>query len=77
MKKLFILLVKFIPVIQMAGMLVNNSLYYTYANDAVANAIDLILGNSIIVSIVLYMCNKELVITSTNITDIKAAIARK
>lgn len=61
----------------MAGMLVNNSLYYTYANDVVANAIDLFLGNSIIVSIVLYMCNKELVITSTNITDIKAAIARK
>lgn len=61
----------------MAGMLVNNSLYYTYANDTVANAIDLFLGNSIIASILLYMCNKELVITSTNITDIKAAIARK
>lgn len=47
LRKLLILLIKFIPVIQMAGMLINNLLYF---NDiyCLSYILDYLIGNSII-----------------------------
>lgn len=47
MKHLFILLIKFIPAIQMAGMLFNNTLYY-FDIDYFTYITDFTIGNSII-----------------------------
>ena len=57
MKKLFILLVKFIPVIQMAGMLLNNVAYYFGINNEISYTFDFIIGNSIITTFLLYVCS--------------------
>lgn len=56
MKKLFLLLIKFIPVIQMAGMLVNNTLYYLEI-PYISIALDFTIGNSYITTFLLYVCN--------------------
>lgn len=57
MKKLLILLIKFIPVIQMAGMLINNTLYYFDINRNIGYTTDFILGNSIITTFLIYLCS--------------------
>ena len=56
MKKLFLLLIKFIPVIQMAGMLVNNTLYHLEI-PYISIALDFTIGNSYITTFLLYVCN--------------------
>ena len=56
MKHLFILLIKFIPAIQMAGMLINNTLYYFDVN-YISFIFDFTLGNSIITTFLLYVCS--------------------
>lgn len=45
MKKAFVLLVKYIPVIQMAGMLVNNTLYKFDMLPRIGYLLDFVLGN--------------------------------
>lgn len=57
MKKLFIFLVKYIPVIQMAGMLINNIFYYFNLFLSVCRILDFVLGNSIITTLLLYICS--------------------
>ena len=56
LKKILILLIKFIPVIQMAGMLVNNILYF---NDVyfISYILDYVIGNSIITTFLLIVCS--------------------
>ena len=56
LKKILILLIKFIPVIQMAGMLVNNILYF---NDIyfISYILDYVIGNSIITTFLLIVCS--------------------
>lgn len=56
MKHLFILLIKFIPAIQMAGMLINNTLYYFDIN-YLTYITDFAIGNSIITTFLLYVCS--------------------
>lgn len=56
MKKLFLLLIKFIPVIQMAGMLINNTLYHLEI-PYISIALDFTIGNSYITTFLLYVCN--------------------
>lgn len=56
MKKLFLLLIKFIPVIQMAGMLINNTLYHLEI-PYVSIILDFTIGNSYIATFLLYICN--------------------
>ena len=56
LKKLFLLLIKFIPVIQMAGMLVNNTLYYL-DDFYTPYFIDFLLGNSLVTTILLFTCS--------------------
>lgn len=56
LRKILILMIKFIPVIQMAGMLVNNILYY---NDIyfISYIIDYLIGNSIVSTFLLIVCS--------------------
>lgn len=55
MKKIFLLFVKYLPVIQMAGFLFNNTMYCYYDTYALAYILDFILGNSIAYSILMYI----------------------
>lgn len=80
MKKVFIFLVKYLPVIQMAGILFNNVMFYFDWFNQTSRFIDFILGNSYITTILFYICSymfgfckwHKLVITAnfinTNIT---------
>lgn len=45
------------PVIQMAGMLLNNILYYFDIYNKLSYTFDFIIGNSIITTILLYLCS--------------------
>lgn len=57
MKKLFILLMKYIPIIQMVGMLFNNTLYYAADTYTTSYIIDFLVGNSVITTLLLYVCS--------------------
>ena len=55
MKKIFLLFVKYLPVIQMAGFLFNNTMYYFNDTYTLAYILDFVLGNSIAYSILMYI----------------------
>ena len=57
MKKLFLLFVKFMPAIQMAGMLVNNTLCYFNVNPIINYIFDFSIGNSILTTIFMFICS--------------------
>lgn len=57
MKKLFLILIKFIPVIQLAGMLLNNTLYCFDIIKVASYATDFIIGNSVITTFLLFVCS--------------------
>lgn len=57
MKKLFILLIKYMPIIQMVGMLFNNTLYYAYDTYTASYIIDFLIGNSVITTLLLFVCS--------------------
>lgn len=57
MKKAFVLLVKYIPVIQMAGMLVNNTLYKFDMLPRIGYLLDFVLGNSLLYFALIYICS--------------------
>lgn len=56
LKKLFIFLIKYIPVMQMAGILVNNIIYSLYASK-LSLFVDFIFGNSVTTSLLFYICS--------------------
>lgn len=57
MKNIFIFLIKFMPVIQMMGMLFSNTLYYFNINNSIIYLINYLVGNSIITTFVLFICS--------------------
>lgn len=57
LNKLFILLLKYIPIIQMVGMLINNILYTFREINNYMYIIDFIIGNSIITTFLLFICS--------------------
>ncbi len=57
LRKILILLIKFIPVIQMTGMLVNNTLYYFNIDNDFNNILDFIIGNSLFATLLIYVCS--------------------
>jgi hypothetical protein len=57
LRKLLILLIKIIPIIQMVGMIFNNVLYYYKDIISVANFLDYSIGNSIVTTILLLCCS--------------------
>lgn len=55
LKKLFLIIIKYMPIIQMIGMLINNTIYYLEDTYRVSYIIDFAIGNSIIFTILLYV----------------------
>lgn len=56
LKKLFILSVKYIPVIEMAGIFINNTCYY-FNFYTISNLLDLFLGDALIHNAFLIICS--------------------
>lgn len=57
MKKLFILLLKYIPIMQMVGMLISNTMCYFRIKSIYFHLIDFNIGNSLLTIILLYVCS--------------------
>ena len=57
LKDIFILLIKYMPIIQMVGMLFNNLLYYFQICNQLCYIIDFIIGNSLITTFLLFVCS--------------------
>ena len=57
LKKLFLFMIKYIPIMQMVGMLINNTLYYFDINTNIYYITNFITGNSIVTTILLYICS--------------------
>ena len=57
MKRLFILTVKYTPIIMMIGMLGNNLFYYFGIRGGWVNLFDIFFGNSLIATLLLYTCS--------------------
>lgn len=79
LKKIFVLFIKFMPVIEMAGMLINNTLYYKdeYFGSAIA---EWLFGDAIIHNILLFVssylfgfCIWHRLIITSNIINITIA----
>ena len=56
-KKLFLLLIKYIPIIQMMGMILNNTLYYFDINTTISITFDFIIGNSFVNTFLIIVCS--------------------
>ena len=56
-KKLFIFLIKYIPIIQMVGILFSNILYNVFDDDFYSQLLDFTIGNSFITIFLLYICS--------------------
>lgn len=57
LKDIFVLLIKYMPIIQMVGMLFNNLLYYFQICNQLCYIIDFIIGNSLITTFLLFVCS--------------------
>ena len=57
LKDVFVLIIKYMPIIQMVGMLSNNIFYYLNIYRSVCYCLDFTLGNSITTSFLLYVCS--------------------
>ena len=56
LKDVFILLIKYMPIVQMVGMLFNNLLFYFDICNQLCYVSDFILGNSLITTFLLFVC---------------------
>ena len=56
-KQFFLLLIKYIPIIQMVGVLVNNTLYCFDVITKTYHLLNYLTGNSLITTILLYVCS--------------------
>lgn len=57
LKDVFVLLIKFIPIIQMVGMIFNNILFYFEICRPFCYCLDFVIGNSFINTFLLYVCS--------------------
>lgn len=57
LKDIFVLLIKYMPIIQMVGMLFNNLLYYFQIYNQLCYIIDFVIGNSLITTFLLFVCS--------------------
>lgn len=57
LKDIFILLIKYMPIVQMVGMLFNNLLFYFNICNEFCYIIDFIIGNSLITTFLLFVCS--------------------
>lgn len=54
LKKIFIILIKYIPVIEMTGIIINNTLYY-FDFVTISGIIDYLLGDALIHNVLLFI----------------------
>lgn len=54
-RKLLILLIKFMPIIQLMGMILNNTMYYFGINNSISYTFDFIIGNSLLTTFLMYV----------------------
>lgn len=57
LKDIFILLIKYMPIVQMVGMLFNNLLFYFNIFNEFCYIIDFVIGNSLITTFLLFVCS--------------------
>lgn len=57
MRKVLILFIKFMPIIQMVGMLFNNSLYCFDVCSELSYTLDFVIGNSLVTTLLLFVCS--------------------
>lgn len=82
LKDIFVLVIKYMPIVQMVGMLFNNLMYYFDIGNNICYIIDFVIGNSIITTILLFICSNlfgfcnwhRLIITSNFINIVIANI---
>ena len=82
LKDIFVLVIKYMPIVQMVGMLFNNLMYYFEIGNNICYIIDFVIGNSIITTILLFICSNlfgfcnwhRLIITSNFINIVIANI---
>lgn len=51
------MLIKYIPIVQMMGMFINNTMYYLEINNSFSYCLDFALGNSIICTFLILICS--------------------
>ena len=56
-KKIFLISIKYFPIIQMIGMILNNILYLLFDEFKYIKLLDFVIGNSLITTILLYVCS--------------------
>lgn len=56
-KKIFLISIKYFPILQMFGIIFNNILYLLSNNFKYIKLLDFIIGNSLITTILLYICS--------------------
>lgn len=57
LKDIFVLLIKYMPIIQMVGILFNNILYYLDKYRIISYCLDFTIGNSIVTTFLLLICS--------------------
>lgn len=57
LKDIFVLVIKYMPIVQMVGMLFNNILYYFECCRCISYTLDFMLGNSLITTFLLLICS--------------------
>lgn len=57
LKDVFVLIIKYMPIIQMVGMIFNNVIYYFQLCNELCYICDFILGNSLITTFLLFVCS--------------------
>lgn len=56
-KKIFLISIKYLPLLQMFSMILNNTLYLLSDNFKYIKLLDFIIGNSLVSTILLYVCS--------------------
>lgn len=79
LKKIFIILIKYIPVIEMTGIIINNTLYY-FDFITISGIIDYLLGDGLIHNVLLFIssiifgfCNWHRLIIISNVINLSIA----
>lgn len=79
LKKIFIILIKYIPVIEMTGIIINNTLYY-FDFVTISGIIDYLLGDALIHNVLLFIssiifgfCNWHRLIIISNVINLSIA----
>lgn len=57
LRKTLLILIKYIPIVQMMGMFINNTMYYFEINNSFSYCLDFALGNSIVCTFLILVCS--------------------